>query len=401
MPPDVGAGIPARDHQADKNVRPTIRVVIASDGKRGHENQSRVLARMLGDTEPLLMRLRNPEGGVAEKLLRARFALLGPKSLSQQSAAALVRTHLMPESPEEFRDFATDVGKHRGEYRVFTVSTGTPPATMNLLLARLLGAEPLCVMTPSMLPNKLFKLLVVPEHDVKGKASENLISTPLALGFFNESLAAFQAQQIGKESKLDPRQRLLAVALGNTHGTNDDNWNELAALRDVALHHGYRLLITTSRRSPKAYMELLPEVITQDHPQLVAHLVDAASNPMNPLPGYSELAERMVVTNDSFSMICEAIHAGHQPAVMHLSESDETKIGSSLRRLKEQGLLVGFHSGVQPMKAFGVKIGLESTKDEVWAGTPGRIFQPNQFYNELRTEVRSRLQLEDAVGSGH
>src|SRR5438552_413274 len=109
-----------------------VRVVIATDGKPGHQNQSRVLARMLGDTEPLLLRLRQPEGSFVERYLRTRFFLFGTNWLSQRTAARLVPKLLRPEDPAAFRRFAHEVGKHRADYRVFTVSSGTPAGTLNL-----------------------------------------------------------------------------------------------------------------------------------------------------------------------------------------------------------------------------------------------------------------------------
>ena len=45
--------------------------------------------------------------------------------------------------PGSLPRFFNGDGRSREDYRIFTVSTGTPPATGNLLLARLLDAEPL------------------------------------------------------------------------------------------------------------------------------------------------------------------------------------------------------------------------------------------------------------------
>jgi mitochondrial fission protein ELM1 len=386
---DGGADTPVcvSPNKADKSVCPTVRVVIASDGKRGHENQSRVLARMLGDTEPLIMHLRNPEGGLAERLLRARFALLGPPSLSQRETAALVRTHLKPESPDEFRDFATDIGKHRANYRVFTVSTGTPPATMNLLLARLLDAEPLCVMTPSMLPRKLFRLQIVPQHDVGGKAPENVVTHPLALSYFDQQRAEHIASIVLKESKLGSGTNFLAFAIGNISAWPDPIEEVFTAVREIALKHSYKLLLTTSRRTSPLHMNLLKEFVTDKNPGLVAHLVDAAVNPLNPLPGYYELAERVLVTGDSFSMVCESIQAGHQPVVDVRQSS--AKLRRSLKLLAAGGLIQSLDTS-----KFAGNVGLLTGYPARWAGTPGRIFEPNQFYNQLRNEIRARLGLD-------
>lgn len=365
----------------------SVRVLIASDGKRGHENQSRVLARMLGDTEPLIMRLRNPEGGLAEKMLRARFALLGPKSLSQTEAAALVKQHLKPESPDDFRNFAIEVGKHRDAYRVFAVSTGTPPATMNLLLARLLGAEPLCVMTPSLLPRKLFGLMVVPEHDVKTSAGKNVIAHPLALSYFDEQQAEHIASIVLKEAGVDRHARLLAFAVGNISAWPDPIEEVFTAITEIALEHSYRLLLTTSRRTHPIHLEVLKEFVFDKNPGLVVHVVDAATNSLNPLPGYCVLAERVVITGDSYSMVCETIQAGHQP-IVDLRQASR-KLLRSLRLLAERGC-------IQPLDAsnFRGNLGLLEGYEANWSGTAGRIFQPNQFYDELRFQVRSHLQLD-------
>ncbi len=75
-----------------------VRVVIASDAKRGHENQSRVVARMLGDREPLVLHLR-PR--IEELPLRLRLALFGPRRAQQPCARrSLCGACLQPEHPE-------------------------------------------------------------------------------------------------------------------------------------------------------------------------------------------------------------------------------------------------------------------------------------------------------------
>jgi len=336
-----------------------------------------VLARMLGDTEPLLMRLRNPEGGLAERLLRARFALLGPRSLSQSEAAALVRQQLKPESPEDFRDFATDVGKHRADYRVFTVSTGTPPATMNLLLARLLGAEPLCVMTPSMLPRRLFALMIVPQHDLLGNwTHKNVLATTLALAYHDQAAAEMQASQLAKESDIDRSKAYWALAIGgpskSVRWSEEDFKQEFLRLIKSVKEAQAALLITTSRRTTEATTQFAKSA----GKECTDFFLDAKSDSRNPLPAFYELAHEMAVTDDSFSMICESIQAGFAPKLLKVG-SQSYKLKHAVSRLAQLGLVEAgpnFYHGIEPSR-FGTR-------------------EPNLLYERLRAEIRAYLELE-------
>ncbi|MDQ3022966.1 MAG: mitochondrial fission ELM1 family protein [bacterium] len=368
-------------------MQPEVRVVIASDGKRGHENQSRVLARMLGDTEPLVMHLRNPEGGWGETLLRAAFALRGKWRMPKRSAGERVRELMRPESPAAFRDFSAEIGRNRDAYRIFTVSTGTPPATGNLLLSCLLDAEALCVMTPSMLPKRLFKLMIVPQHDARYKVPENVIVHPLALSYHDHARANQVAREVKDQANFNCETKYLVLAIGNISDFPNPSEFVLTAVREIAREYGYKLLLTTSRRTHAVHLEAIKEVLISSE-GLVAHFVDAAKDSMNPLPGYFEFAERVIITSDSYSMVGEAIQAGHQPIVC-MYDRERTKLRKALAALKQQSLIKMLDT-----TNFDGNVGLLNGYRADWAGTPGRIFEPNRFYNELRAEVRSRLGLD-------
>lgn len=377
MPRKSGADTPVcvPPNKADKSVCPTVKVVIATDRKRGHENQSRVLARMLGDSEPLIMRLRNPEGGWGETLLRAAFAVRGNWRMPVRSAGERVRELLRPADTSAFREFSRAVGKQRDEYRIFTVSTGTPPATGNLLLAKLFAAEALCVMTPSLLPRKLFKLQIVPQHDVRGKSAPNVIAHPLALSYFDQTAAEFQAVQLRSALGLTKRERLWGLAIGGP--SKSVVWTQQvfeAQLRLFvirATQAGVRLLITTSRRTPPEATEFAQ----RECAAVCAYFLDASTDTTNPLPAFYELCEAMAVTADSFSMVCEAVQAGFKPYLLQ-----PARIGPKLARgidcLQELGLTEIDSLSIEGARTVHVGRG-----------------EPNVYYNKLRAEVRSRLAL--------
>jgi mitochondrial fission protein ELM1 len=363
-----------------------LRVVIASDAKRGHENQSRVIARILGDNEPLVLYLR-PR--IAELPLRLRLRLLGRDGISQLRAAEIVRRSLQPERPEVFRAFAHDYRQAQGKLRLFCVSTGTAPATYNLVLARMLQAASIVNMTPSLLPRRLFDLNIVPEHDVEREHGlpANVITTPLALGYHDSQAAQALASRLAREYGFAEQGDYLGVCIGGP--TPDIPYP--AAWCDAFMHQllnaaerlGQRLLITTSRRTPARDIAAIAAAI-QANPH-AAFFLDAHSDPLNPLPAFYELSRAMVITADSYSMVSESIHAGHKPLVLvPPSAKRHAKVLRSLRRLDAKDLL-SLHPASTRDEAtqFAAQISLLPPRREA-----------NTLYEQLRDKVRVYLSLD-------
>jgi len=364
------------------------RCVIVSDGKRGHENQSRVLARMLGDESPLLMLLRQRyrEGGLSEALLRLSLALRGPGTLSKRRAARLVARWLEPETKYGFRDFANEVATAQGGLRLFTVSTGTPPATLSLVLARMLGAESVVNMTPSLLPRRHFSLSIVPAHDLPaGEAvPPGVVVTRLALGYHDAAAAEFMAGQLCLERQLERDGRYWGVAIGGPSAAcpwaGDRVLDELAALHGLARGEGAQLLVTTSRRTPPHCLGWLRSHYLAS-PQ-VPYFLNAAEDPFNPLPALYELCERIFVTGDSYSMICEAVHAGHRPVVLRTRVGGVPgKLGRALAALAEAGLAVYDDDSA------------ERELPERLSGTTPMRGEPNVEYRRVAAAVRAHFGL--------
>lgn len=360
-----------------------VRVVIASDAKRGHENQSRVVARLLGDAEPLVLHLR-PR--IEELPLRLRLALLGREALSTLRAADIVRRCLQPERPEVFRAFAHDYRQAAGRLRLFCVSTGTPPATFNLVLARMLGAQSLVNMSPSLLPRRRFDLNIVPEHDVAGlrRLPANIITTTLALGYHDTAAAQALAARLAREQGLEAAGGYLALCIGGpTHNVPfPDGWVEaqLHLLLDAAHQLGLRLLITTSRRTPARDTAAIATLVG-NNPQ-VAYFLDAHADPLNPLPAFYELARAIIITADSYSMVSEAIHAGHSPVVLVPQQArPRAKNMRSYKLLEHKSLLALSQAGVA------------ADAMQQLRQLPPRS-APNAMYEQLRLAVRERLGLD-------
>ncbi len=363
------------------------RCVIISDGKRGHENQSRVVARMLGDNAPLMMRLRPQvcEGGWNETLLRLRFRFMGTANLDQSSAAGLIKRYLQPEVPGAFRQLAQAVKEQSGALQLVTISTGTPPATFNLAMSRLLKASSICIMTPSLLPQSRFTLNIVPAHDVGAGSTlaENVIATPLALGYHDTAAAELLAGQLAVEHKLDRSARYWGVAVGGPSRAcpwaGDCILDELAALHGLAKGMDAQLLVTTSRRTPSHVTAWLKQHYGDS--ERVPYILDAARDPLNPLPAFYELCERVFITADSFSMLSEAIQAGHKPVVLHVRVGNPPgKLNRALRALSAGGLAV-------------LGSGRAELPERLTKEVPQRSVA-NVHYDELRRHVLQKLGFE-------
>ena len=157
--------------------------------------------------------------------------------------------------------------------------------------------------------------------------------------------------------------------------------DELAALHGLARGEGAQLLVTSSRRTPPHCLSWLrPHYLAS--PQ-VPYFLDAAADPFNPLPAFYELCERIFVTGDSYSMICEAVHAGHRPVVLRTRVGGVPgKLGRALGSLGEAGLAVYDDDSE------------ERELPERLAGHPPQRGEPNVEYQRVAAQVRAHFGLD-------
>jgi uncharacterized protein len=230
-----------------------ISILILSDGKPGHVNQSQGLAEALSrHTRSQINIIDLPQGSWWKK---TRYASAQIRSLPHIDLiiAAGHRTHL--------------------------------PL---LLLRKKIKARTVVMMKPS-LPTRLFDLCLIPEHDLKHRSlKKNIITT---VGALNRIVASTSKSQQG------------LILIGGP--SREYSWHKtplLEAMAEISNNRQLAWHLTDSRRTPSDFIESLSPfpIIVHPHQETTADW----------LPAQLQQSSEVWVTEDSVSMIFEALTSG-------------------------------------------------------------------------------------------
>lgn len=242
------------------------RLLILSDGKPGHVNQSIAFARHLGceyDLVPVTFKRRLYKGlsYLADRFGYYSTNLFNAERLSQRYAAV--------------------------------VSAGSETYYANRTLARQLGCKAIAIMLPQ--GYRLdFDLIVAQQHD-EPPQRKNILSLPINLTYV-KPLGLVTPQ---------PDKRYVALILGgdSIHGKMDVDllWRQVEQIFDLFPDHGFWM--STSRRTPGRVEKMLRGFQFD-------RAVYYSQEPINPIPDFLQYSEFVFMTADSTSMISEAVSFG-------------------------------------------------------------------------------------------
>jgi hypothetical protein len=107
------------------------------------------------------------------------------------------------------------------------------------------------------------------------------------------------------------------------------------------------ILLATSRRTPRKVEEVLNNSLGD---KSFAHLLWAKNYPENPIPGILGLSDLVLVTEDSFSMLMEAVHSGRPVICLRLKKRGlrSNKYETTIQSLEREGRV--FRSSVRELK---------------------------------------------------
>ena len=253
------------------------RVLILTDGKAGHENQSKAFARALGcDFDLVEIHFKS----AFHKALSYLFDRLGIHSLG-----------LFKSIPDKNSNYAAVLG----------TGSGTFYAAKSL--ARKMGAKCGVVLYPRGYRIATFDCVLAPAFD-RPSPAPNVITIPVNLvasdeAFYATGTEAFRARYTPSEKPA------VAVIVGgpNKCSTMSADWMKAQLERIFADTPDAEHWVTTSRRTPPE-VEAVVDSFPFDYKLLYS------KDHFNPIPAFVKLARTLYVTAESTGMISESCTFG-------------------------------------------------------------------------------------------
>ena len=291
-----------------------MRVIILSDNRPGHYKQSLGIVQKLPEcrTEWLEVRFKQKW---RDNVLRVFMCVFGGLSLPASLIHVILQWSLVPESYTALTRLQT------GD---IILSTGSSVAAINLLLGQILGAKTVTCRRPSPIGTRYFDLAILPMiswHNAKG--GSNICQT---IGVPNPiSSDTLNAERKRLQYTLNlPDCRRIGILLGGTDRHETITTADAAKLFDicetVAAEMNAQVLVTTSRRTPPDVVASLSSTLKHTDWCPLFIVPDIPSELEDPYQAILALSDLLIVTGDSFSMVCEAASSGCPVIVLMLSE---------------------------------------------------------------------------------
>lgn len=260
------------------------RILILTDGKAGHENQSKAFARALGC-----------EAVVAEIHFKSKFH----KALSYLLDHVGIRT----------TSLFVGIDRPPAEGIAGVIGTGSGTFYAAKALARRLNVRCGVVLYPRGYDLSSFDCILAPSFD-RPKKARNVIEIPANLvandeAFYEKGVEAFRERYAGEVPA-----RAVAVIVGgpNKCSTMTAAWMRAELDKAFEANRGAAFWVTTSRRTPpdvEAVVDAYPWnyklIYSRDH--------------FNPIPAFVKLAKRLYVTAESTGMLSETCTFGSAEVV--------------------------------------------------------------------------------------
>ena len=228
-------------------------------------------------------------------------------------------------------------------YSDFVVSCGSGLAPVNVFIARENNARNVVVMKPGIFMglNK-FSLALIPRHD-NVKRAKNVVETSIAPNLIDEPRLRSGGEKL-KERLGVLKDKTIGLFIGGDNPEFSLTKEIAGSAVDSALKfcasRGAELLVTTSRRTPRAVEDVLREKL-KDDPRCRLLVIANENNFDEAVAGILSLGKVHIVSEESVSMVSEAISAGKHVIAFRLGKKTGaiTKHERALRWLEESGYL--------------------------------------------------------------
>lgn len=290
----------------------TKRILILSDGKPGHVKQSEGIAAQFQKItsqygrEGMEYRVSKIEVRFKSSFHRFLFSFFVFLFLPfAQGRLSCLKIFLDEESSGRVAQASAD----------FIISAGSSLVPVNLCLAKDCRAKSVVAMRPGF-PFNFFKydLALVPAHD-QGQVPEGTLRTLIAPARMEAMEMEASAQALSKDMR-EPRKVKISVFIGGPTRRYQialRDIQELCKMLDQKAFSWGHYALTTSRRTPAEIESFLKANASSARELTVIAREDSRREVV---PGMMALADILIVTEESVSMISEALRSGKKVLVL-------------------------------------------------------------------------------------
>ncbi len=304
--------------------RPYVDVLILSDGKAGHMNQTLGMMRRL----PAL-RYRVADISYRSPTHRGLVWIAGVCGLGK---IKFLHKMLSEESFNAILESAPRV----------VLSAGISVAPVNLLLGRIFGARTVVSMKPGPIRLGRYDLAIVPMHDDPPNLP-NVVKTLGAPNLIDWDLLHSEGERLKKTLGLKKKLQIGVLLGGDTRDYfigRQTGIVLIGQIKRLCQELDAEVLWSTSRRTPRAIEKMVAGAFVNDESCRLMAL--ASTDPENPVPGILGLSDIIVVTEESTSMVSEAASSGKTVVVMRIDRryNKRLKQERTMEELERLGYIV-------------------------------------------------------------
>jgi mitochondrial fission protein ELM1 len=331
------------------------KVLIVTDGKVGHENQSKAFCSGIGKKYDILnVSYRSP--------------------LAKAAAYLLDRLGILSTLPFKY-DYIP-----KGKNYSAVVCTGSTAFYPGKVFARKNGLPVCAILTPSGFKMD-FDCILAPQFDNPPKLP-NVISLPVNLTsntteFYTDAVKAF-------EQRHRARKPAIGIVIGGPNSFSSMKPDEMRKRLDLIfeLTGAYERWVTTSRRTP-------PEIekIIDSYP--FDYKLIYSRDKFNPIPAFVSLCDRIFVTADSTGMLSEAVTYGKAKVeVINNIKGTGSKFYQFVKDLEQ----------IKAVHIFDNSLGFASNKVDLQPVLNDAVKLMFRRETEKREEERGRRKRRDSSG---
>lgn len=286
-----------------------MKIIILSEGRPGHYNQSVSLAKSVG----LDFEIKNiPFVDFRTELLR-----LFDNVVNRETAKRLF-----------IKIFGVNPESYAG-----AIGTGNRVHPFLALFKKATDLPTISIFYPKLLPD-IFDMIIVPYHD---RAPNNpKVHRVFGAIYLKEKLENIEIANF--RSKLKSNGPWISIVIGGDSKHHAFNSDEIIKGLELLFNNknlkSYRYLLSTSRRTPEDLERILEK---NDYP--IDYSVYYHKDKTNPLRYYFEISDFAIITADSISMITEAINCGVFCYCLRVPKKGKLKFDNSFEMLEKQGFI--------------------------------------------------------------